>query len=375
MYSIDTVHSSYTAAKNRVRQYNQFVVLLKRDEDAWEQRLKEAGYVVIEQRLCRVALDGFEVEDDEQDALLKCTVDTVFANFIAAQHRVRQYNQFLTILNGEEEAWAQRFQKASSVMPDYQPSATRHVPMANMVMPNEGSSLNARFLRRPLLGFRTEDKKQTKFSHSYYYYPERATGDSALKWDRRSKGDVGLAGIYNGHGSLLLGVLDPYYIYRIATYDNRRMITTSHAPRCSWERDTDFRGLSRHRSICRHYRKESTLATERRRNRAQESVQTLQRSSQLATSSGTPRLGPVLFTKNGHLKPIARSEPMVFGTLHQPIHPAITARASTPTHMSNFDSDVLDVAMEDLDERGYDSPVVLIVITNSHRSTLLATQA
>ncbi|KAG1857709.1 hypothetical protein DFJ58DRAFT_840566 [Suillus subalutaceus] len=121
MYSIDTVHSSHLAAKNCVHQYTQFVVLLKHDEDAWAQRLQEAGYVVMEQGLCRVALDGIEVEDDEQDMLLKCTTDTVFANYIAAQHRVRQYTQFLTILKGEEEAWAQRFQKATCVMPDYQP--------------------------------------------------------------------------------------------------------------------------------------------------------------------------------------------------------------------------------------------------------------
>ncbi|KAG1860357.1 hypothetical protein F4604DRAFT_1930262 [Suillus subluteus] len=115
MYSIDTVHSSHLAARNRVRQYTQFVALLKRDEDAWAQRLQEAGYVVMEQGLRRVALDGIEVEDDEQDMLLKCTADTVFANYIAAQHRVRQYTQFLTILKGEEEAWAQRFQKATCI--------------------------------------------------------------------------------------------------------------------------------------------------------------------------------------------------------------------------------------------------------------------
>ncbi|KAG1898522.1 uncharacterized protein F5891DRAFT_463150 [Suillus fuscotomentosus] len=127
------------------------------------------------------------------------------------------------------------------------------------------------------------------------------------------------------------------------------------APRCSWERDTDFRGLSRHRSICKHYRKESTLATERRRNRAQESAQTLQRSLQLTTShgSGAPRLGPVRFTKNGCLKPIAHCEHRAFGTLHQPTNPANTAHVNTAT-----DSDVLDVAMEDTDEQDHDAPGV-----------------
>ncbi|KAG0691599.1 hypothetical protein DFH29DRAFT_1010676 [Suillus ampliporus] len=100
MYSIDTVHSSYLAAKSQVRQYTQFVALLKCNEDAWAQRCQEAGYVVMEQSLCRVALDTIGVEDDEQDMLLKCTADTVLANYIAAQH-----TQFLTILKGEEDAW------------------------------------------------------------------------------------------------------------------------------------------------------------------------------------------------------------------------------------------------------------------------------
>ncbi|KAG1721912.1 hypothetical protein EDB19DRAFT_1916991 [Suillus lakei] len=86
MYSIDMVHSSYTAAKNRVHQYIQFVVLLKHDEDAWAQRLQEAGYIVMEQSLYRVSLEEIEVEDDQQDALLKCTIDTILSNYIAAQH-------------------------------------------------------------------------------------------------------------------------------------------------------------------------------------------------------------------------------------------------------------------------------------------------
>ncbi|KAG2113311.1 hypothetical protein BD769DRAFT_1391737 [Suillus cothurnatus] len=85
MYSIDTVHTSYLAAKSRVRQYTYLVTLLKHAEDSWAQRLQEAGYVVMDQSLRRVALDGIEVEDDEQDVLLKFTTDTVFANYIAAQ--------------------------------------------------------------------------------------------------------------------------------------------------------------------------------------------------------------------------------------------------------------------------------------------------
>ncbi|KIK48244.1 hypothetical protein CY34DRAFT_104073 [Suillus luteus UH-Slu-Lm8-n1] len=118
MYSIDTVHSSYLAAKSRVRQYTQFVVLLKRSEEAWAQKLQETGYAVMNQNLYRM---GIESEDDE-DLLLKCTVDTVSAHYIAAQHRVRQYTQFLRIMMCEEEAWAERFQEASCVMPDYKPA-------------------------------------------------------------------------------------------------------------------------------------------------------------------------------------------------------------------------------------------------------------
>ncbi|KAG2757069.1 hypothetical protein P692DRAFT_20712704 [Suillus brevipes Sb2] len=118
MYSIDTVHSSYLAAKSRVRQYTQFVVLLKRSEEAWAQKLQETGYAVMNQNLYRM---GIEAEDDE-DLLLKCTVDMVLAHYIEAQHRVRQYTQFLRIMMCEEEAWAERFQKASCVMPDYNPA-------------------------------------------------------------------------------------------------------------------------------------------------------------------------------------------------------------------------------------------------------------
>ncbi|KAG2088259.1 hypothetical protein BD769DRAFT_1396345 [Suillus cothurnatus] len=127
MYSIDTVHTSYLAAKSRVRQYTYLVTLLKHAEDSWAQRLQEAGYVVMDQSLRRVALDGIEVEDDEQDVLLKFTTDTVFANYIAAQQRVRQYTQFLIILRREEDAWAQRLEKVSCIMLDYNPASCQSV--------------------------------------------------------------------------------------------------------------------------------------------------------------------------------------------------------------------------------------------------------
>lgn len=41
---------------------------------------------------------------------------------------------------------------------------------------------------------------------------------------------------------------------------------------CSWERVTDTCGLSRHRASCHSYRKSSTLATQKRQERAREAV-------------------------------------------------------------------------------------------------------
>ncbi|KAG2032650.1 hypothetical protein BDR03DRAFT_935890 [Suillus americanus] len=60
---------------------------------------------------------------------------------------------------------------------------------------------------------------------------------------------------------------------------------------CTWERNTDFRGLSRHRSTCRYYQRASTLATQKRRDRAQES--TLQHlTSQFTAASITTSSNP-----------------------------------------------------------------------------------
>jgi hypothetical protein len=42
-FSIDTVYSSYLASRYRVRQYTQLLMLLKREEDAWAQRVKHAS--------------------------------------------------------------------------------------------------------------------------------------------------------------------------------------------------------------------------------------------------------------------------------------------------------------------------------------------
>ncbi|KAG1830383.1 hypothetical protein EV424DRAFT_1535087 [Suillus variegatus] len=71
------------------------------------------------------------------------------------------------------------------------------------------------------------------------------------------------------------------------------------------------------------------------------------------------RLGQIRFTKNaGCLKPISQCEHRVFGTLHQPTNPANAAHVSMATYSSIFDSDVLDVAMEDTDEQDHDAPAV-----------------
>lgn len=40
---------------------------------------------------------------------------------------------------------------------------------------------------------------------------------------------------------------------------------------CSWTKQTDFRGLEKHRTTCKYYHKESRLAAEKRRVRARES--------------------------------------------------------------------------------------------------------
>ncbi|KAG1893759.1 uncharacterized protein F5891DRAFT_985577 [Suillus fuscotomentosus] len=121
MCSIDTVHTSYLAAQSRVRQYTQFVALLQRAEDAWAQKIQEIGCVITEEKLGRVSLDEIQGQVDEQDVLLANTIHMVFANYAAAQCRVRQYTHFLMILRREEDTWLQRFQKACSVMPGYEP--------------------------------------------------------------------------------------------------------------------------------------------------------------------------------------------------------------------------------------------------------------
>jgi len=45
-FSIDTVCSSYLASRYRVRQYTQLLMILKREEDAWAQRVKKASLLM-----------------------------------------------------------------------------------------------------------------------------------------------------------------------------------------------------------------------------------------------------------------------------------------------------------------------------------------
>jgi hypothetical protein len=46
--SVDTVYASYVAARNRVQQYTQLLILLKREEDLWAQRVEKARVVLPE---------------------------------------------------------------------------------------------------------------------------------------------------------------------------------------------------------------------------------------------------------------------------------------------------------------------------------------
>jgi hypothetical protein len=44
------------------------------------------------------------------------------------------------------------------------------------------------------------------------------------------------------------------------------------APGCSWERKTDIRGLTRHRAACHFFKRSSTLASQKRQERAKEAT-------------------------------------------------------------------------------------------------------
>jgi hypothetical protein len=69
------------------------------------------------------------------------------------------------------------------------------------------------------------------------------------------------------------------------------LMVTCGAFLCLWERNTDFRGLDRHRTACKHYQKESKLAAEKRRDRARESASQNLRSQLTAGSSNITYVG------------------------------------------------------------------------------------
>jgi hypothetical protein len=74
-------------------------------------------------RLCQMALDGIELEEDAEDQLFtQRSVDTVYFSYATAHNRVLQYTQLLTLLKREESLWAQRVEKAKGVMPEYKPA-------------------------------------------------------------------------------------------------------------------------------------------------------------------------------------------------------------------------------------------------------------
>lgn len=69
-----------------------------------------------------MALDGIDIEDNEQDTLFtKLSIDSVYSSYLTARTHVRQYTQLLLLLKREEDAWAQRVTKASCLMPEYKP--------------------------------------------------------------------------------------------------------------------------------------------------------------------------------------------------------------------------------------------------------------
>ncbi|KAG0699181.1 hypothetical protein DFH29DRAFT_877488 [Suillus ampliporus] len=75
---------------------------------------------------------------------------------------------------------------------------------------------------------------------------------------------------------------------------------------CSWAKDTDTCGLSRHRATCKSYRRSSTLAMEKRREWAKELIRAV--TPHKLTQRLTP-LAPIQFTNDQHPKPIAHYEP------------------------------------------------------------------
>ncbi|KAG1789330.1 hypothetical protein EV424DRAFT_1550262 [Suillus variegatus] len=73
-----------------------------------------------EKQTYMMALDGINIEDNEQDTLFtKLSIDSMYSSYLAARTHVRQYTQLLLLLKHEEDAWAQRVTKASCLMLEY----------------------------------------------------------------------------------------------------------------------------------------------------------------------------------------------------------------------------------------------------------------
>lgn len=70
----------------------------------------------------KMSLDDIDLGDEAQDRLFtQYTINTVYASYSAAQHRVRQYTHLLELLRREVDEWAMKVEKASHIMPDYKP--------------------------------------------------------------------------------------------------------------------------------------------------------------------------------------------------------------------------------------------------------------
>ncbi|KAG1799102.1 hypothetical protein EV424DRAFT_1546132 [Suillus variegatus] len=69
-----------------------------------------------------MSLDEIDLDDEAQDKIFtQYTINTVYASYSAAQHRVRQYTHLLELLRREVDEWAVKVEKASHIMPDYKP--------------------------------------------------------------------------------------------------------------------------------------------------------------------------------------------------------------------------------------------------------------
>jgi hypothetical protein len=84
------------------------------------------------------------------------------------------------------------------------------------------------------------------------------------------------------------------------------MMVSCDAPGCSWarERATDNRGLSRHRANCRFYKRVSSLASQRRKERAKEAVglNLLPKPSVSVSVLSLPHIEPPFTTANLRLE-------------------------------------------------------------------------